>query len=60
MIRWIVIHWFELGALGLLALNLWFIYAVLRTLRAVQEALIAFMRWVDENRDKAGGDATPE
>jgi hypothetical protein len=30
---WIVIHWFELSTLMLLCLNLWFISAVLSTLR---------------------------
>jgi hypothetical protein len=30
---WIVIHWFELSTLALLCLNLWFVSAVLSTLR---------------------------
>lgn len=30
---WIIIHWFELSTLMLLCLNLWFISAVLSTLR---------------------------
>jgi hypothetical protein len=34
MQRWIIIHWFELGVLGLPILNLWFVYVVLKTLRS--------------------------
>jgi hypothetical protein len=30
---WILIHWFELSTLILLCLNLWFVTAVLSTLR---------------------------
>jgi hypothetical protein len=31
--HWIVIHWFELSALLLLCLNLWYLISVLNTLR---------------------------
>jgi hypothetical protein len=50
MQRWIIIHWFELWVLGLLVLNLWFVYVVLKTLRSVNEALIGFLRWMEETR----------
>jgi hypothetical protein len=32
MERWVIIHWFELGTLLLLCLNLWFVFTVLRNL----------------------------
>jgi hypothetical protein len=38
--RWIIIHWFELTALILLILNLWFVIEVLKVLRAVKDALL--------------------
>jgi hypothetical protein len=33
MIVWLILHWFELGTLLLLCLNLWFVSAVLNALR---------------------------
>jgi hypothetical protein len=44
-IRWIVIHWFELTALALLCLNLWFVFEVLKVLRAVKDWLMIFAGW---------------
>jgi hypothetical protein len=38
-LRWILIHWFELSTLMLLCLNLWFVSAVLSTLRATNRWL---------------------
>ena len=38
--RWIIIHWFELTALALLGLNLWFVIEVLKVLTAVKEGLL--------------------
>jgi hypothetical protein len=32
-VRWAIIHWFELGTLALLCLNLWFVSTVLNALR---------------------------
>jgi len=47
MEHWIRLHWFELSALVLLALNLWFVTKVLNVLRAVQDSLILLARWLD-------------
>ena len=47
MEHWIRLHWFELSALVLLALNLWFVIKVLSVLRAVQDGLILLARWLD-------------
>jgi len=33
MSSWVILHWFELGTLVLLCLNLWFVSAVLSALR---------------------------
>jgi hypothetical protein len=45
--HWIRLHWFELSALILLGLNLWFVIKVLSVLRAVQDGLILLARWLD-------------
>ena len=45
--HWIRLHWFELSALVLLGLNLWFVIKVLSVLRAVQDGLILLARWLD-------------
>ena len=47
MEHWIRLHWFELSALVLLGLNLWFVIKVLSVLRAVQDGLILLARWLD-------------
>ena len=60
---WIRLHWFELSALVLLALNLWFVIKVLSVLRALQDGLILLARWLDNARSEmdrppaAGSDA---
>jgi hypothetical protein len=51
--NWIIIHWFELSALALLCLNLWFVFEVLKVLTAVKDALLFVGRWVDETRAKS-------
>jgi hypothetical protein len=38
--HWIRVHWFEVSALVLLGLNLWFVIKVLSVLWAVQDGLI--------------------
>jgi hypothetical protein len=60
---WIRLHWFELSALVLLGLNLWFVIKVLSVLRTVQDGLILLARWlyiarseIDRQPD-AGSDA---
>jgi hypothetical protein len=44
---WVIIHWFELGTLVLLCLNLWFVSSVLSALRETSRwlAFLARMRW---------------
>jgi hypothetical protein len=50
--HWIRLHWFELSALVLLGLNLWFVIKVLSVLRAVQDGLILLARWLDIARNE--------
>ena len=52
MYYWIRLHWFELSALALLGLNLWFVIKVLSVLRAVQDSLILLARWLDIARSE--------
>ena len=47
MEHWIRLHWFELSALALLGLNLWFVAKVLSVLRAVQDGLMLPARWLN-------------
>ena len=62
--HWIRVHWFELSALLLLGLNLWFVIKVWSVLRAVQDGLVLLARWLDIARSEvdrppsAGGDTT--
>jgi hypothetical protein len=42
--RWLVIHWFEVGTLVLLCLNLWFVSSVLNTLRETNRWLVFLSR----------------
>ena len=58
MEHWIRLHWFELSALVLLGLNLWFVIKVLSVLRAVQDSLILLARWLDIARSEV--DRQPE
>ena len=55
--HWIRAHWFEVSALVLLGLNLWFVIKVLSVLRAVQDGLILLARWLDLARGKVNGKA---
>ena len=50
--HWIRVHWFELSALLLLGLNLWFVIKVLNVLRAVQDSLMLLARWLDIARSE--------
>ena len=52
MYQWIRLHWFELSALALLGLNLWFVIKVLSVLRAVQDGLILLARWLNIARSE--------
>ena len=49
---WMRVHWFELSALLLLGLNLWFVIKVLSVLRAVQDSLMLLARWLDIARSE--------
>ena len=44
---WAIIHWFELGTLALLCLNLWFVSSVLQALRETNRwiAFLIRVRW---------------
>lgn len=50
--NWVIIHWFELGTLVLLCLNLWFVSSVLNALRETNRwlAFLTRIRW-DENHE---------
>ena len=54
--NWAIIHWFELGTLVLLSLNLWFVSSVLGTLRETNRwlAFLTRVRW-----DETHGPADP-
>jgi hypothetical protein len=54
MDHWIIVHWFKLSALLLLALNLWFVVKALTVLRAVQDSLLLLARWLDIARSDVG------
>jgi hypothetical protein len=43
-VGWVIIHWFELGTLALLCLNLWFVSSVLNALRETNRWLAFLMR----------------
>jgi len=47
VVSWVIIHWFELGTLVLLCLNLRFIFSVLNTLRETNRwlALLSRIQW---------------
>ena len=60
MEHWIRLHWFELSALVLLGLNLWFVIKVLSVLRAVQDGLILLARWLDIARSEVDRQPGPE
>ena len=51
---WVIIHWFELGTLALLCLNLWFVSSVLNTLRETNYwlAFLTRVRWDETDRPK--------
>ena len=52
MVRWVIIHWFELGTLVLLCLNLSFVFSVLNALRETNRwlAFLSRVRW-DETHE---------
>jgi hypothetical protein len=54
--RWVIIHWFELTALVLLCLNLWFVSTVLATLRETNRWL-GFMTRIQWEQGHGPADA---
>ena len=59
MSSWAIIHWFELGTLVLLCLNLWFVFLVLNALRETNRwiAFLSSLQW--EQTREPETDATP-
>ena len=49
---WVIIHWFELGTLALICLNLWFVSSVLNALRETNRWL-AFLTRVNLGIDQS-------
>jgi hypothetical protein len=49
-VGWVIIHWFELGTLLLLCLNLWFVSLVLNALRETNRwlAFLTRVRWDEQ------------
>jgi hypothetical protein len=52
MIRWIIIHWFELSTLLLLCLNLWFLISVLNALHETNRWFAILASYLDSRRTK--------
>jgi len=55
VVSWVIIHWFEVGTLVLLCLNLRFIFSVLNTLRETNRwlALLSRIRWDQEHEPES-------
>jgi hypothetical protein len=59
MSTWVIWHWFELGTLVLLCLNLWFISTVLNALRETNRwiAFLSRVQW--EQAQGSPGSSAP-
>jgi len=59
MSNWVILHWFELGTLVLLCLNLWFVSTVLNTLRETNRwiAFLSRVQW--EQAQGSPGSSAP-
>ena len=59
MSAWVILHWFELGTLVLLCLNLWFISTVLNALRETNRwiAFLSRVQW--EQAQGSPGSSAP-
>ena len=59
MSAWVVLHWFELGTLALLCLNLWFVSSVLGALRETNRwiAFLSRVQW--EQAQGSPGSSAP-
>jgi hypothetical protein len=53
---WVILHWFELGTLVLLCLNLWFVYSVLSALRETNRwiGFLSRIQWEQTHGPTAG------
>ena len=63
-VGWVIIHWFELGTLTLLCLNLWAVSSVLHGLRDTNRwlAFLTRIRWDETDTPEgpnAGGAVPP-
>jgi len=58
MSTWAILHWFELGTLVLLCLNLWFVSGVLSALRETNRwiAFLSRVQW-EQTQGSAGSSA---
>ena len=58
---WAIIHWFELGTLMLLCLNLWFVSSVLHALRETNRwlAFLTRVRWDETNLPQGPNEGRP-
>ena len=56
MSAWVVLHWFELGTLVLLCLNLWFVSSVLNALRETNRwiGLLSRIQWEQTHEGTLG------
>ena len=56
MSSWVTMHWFELGTLVLLCLNLWFVFVVLNALRETNRwiAFLSRIQWEQTREPEAG------
>ena len=56
MSAWVIIHWFELGTLVLLCLNLWFVSSVLSALRETNRwiGFLSRIQWEQTHESAAG------
>jgi len=56
MSSWVTMHWFELGTLVLLCLNLWFVFLVLNALRETNRwiAFLSRIQWEQTQEAEAG------
>ena len=56
---WIRVHWFELAALALLLVNVWFAFGILNVLRAMHEALLVLRSRSGDESTRDGPTSTP-
>ena len=59
MSAWVILHWFELGTLVLLCLNLWFVLTVLNALRETNRwiGFLSRIQW-EQTHEAAPGSAS--